>query len=464
MDEAHRHDSEEEFVDNDGLVVTETLIEEFSEAVEHEARDWLVTEMADMHPADIADVMEQLPRSQALRLIEILGREISYEALTELAEDLRAEALDLLPDEAVAEAAEELDSDDAATLVDDLEDERQQRVLQQLNPQDRTAIETSLQFDEETAGRLMQRDFVAAPDFWTVGQAIDHMRTQVDNLPEPFFEIYLIDPAFHLSGVVPLSDLICAGRDTSLRDLMVDISAVVKPDMDQEEVAYIFQQYNLASAPVVDGDNRLTGMITIDDMVDVIQEENKEDLLALSQVNEGSASQTVWDAFKARAPWLAVNLVTAFLAAGAISLFEDALDRIVALAMLMPVVAALGGNAGSQALAVTVRAIAERDLVGQTVGRTIRREIFTACLNGVLFSAGVAIIAFAWFRDPQLAGVIGAAMFLTFIWAGLSGVLVPLTLRQLGADPAVASSVFVLTSVDVIGFSLFLGLATWILL
>lgn len=458
------HPYVEDGAEGEGIVVTEELVDEFSEAIEHEARDWLITEMADMHPADIADVMEQMPRQHALRMVQFLGRDISYEALTELADDLRFEALDLLPDEAVAEAVEELDTDDAAMLVDELEEDRQLRILRQVNPTDRSAIETSLGFDEETAGRLMQRDFVAAPEFWTVGQAIDHMRAKVGELPEPFFEIYLIDPAFHLSGVVPLSDLICAARETPLQELMVDISAVVKPDMDQEEVAYIFQQYNLASAPVVDQDNRLTGMITIDDMVDVIQQENKEDLLALSQVNEGSASQTAWDAFKSRAPWLGVNLLTAFLAAGVISIFEDALDRIVALAMLMPVVAALGGNAGSQTLAVTVRAIAERDMIGSTVARTIRREFFTAFLNGVLFAAGVSLIAFVWFRDPQLAGVIGTAMFLTFIWAGLVGVLVPLSLRHLGADPAVASAVFVLTAVDVIGFCLFLGLASLVLL
>ena len=446
------------------FVVTRSLVEEFEEAVEHEALDWLVTETADMHPADIADLMEQMQRHSALRLVELLGRNISYEALTELDEDLRFDALELLPDAAVAEAVEELDSDDAATLVEDLEDDRQSRILRQINPADRNAIETSLQFDEETAGRLMQRDFVAAPEIWSVGQAIDHMRAQVGNLPEPFFEIYLIDPAFHLTGVVPLSDVICANRETPLQDLKVDISAVVKPQMDQEEVAFIFQQYNLASAPVVDEDLRLTGMITIDDMVDVIQEENKEDLLALSQVNDGSANQSVWDAFKSRAPWLGVNLFTAFLVSLAISLFEPALDRIVALAMLMPVVAALGGNAGAQALAVTVRAIAEREMRGPIVARAVRRELFTALLNGSVFSAGVAIISFIWFREPQLAGVIGAAMFLTFLWAGLSGVLVPLILRRLGADPAVSSSVFVLTTVDIVGFCAFLGLATaWLL-
>ncbi|MBB35008.1 MAG: magnesium transporter [Hirschia sp.] len=464
MSEANPEHVEPPENEDDNTVVTEARIDEFSEAVEHDARDYLVSEMADMHPADIADVMEQMPRHLALDMVELLGQSLSYEALTELDVDLRTEALERLPDNVLAEAIEELDSDDAAILVDDLEEDRQQRILRQVNPSDRSAIETSLQFDEETAGRLMQRDFVAAPEFWTVGQAIDHMRAQVGNLPEPFFEVYLIDPAFHLMGVVVLSELICASRDTPLIELKEDLTAIVKPDMDQEEVAYIFQQYNLTSAPVVDEDNRLTGMITIDDMVDVIQNENKEDLLALSQVNDGSASQSVWDAFKSRAPWLGVNLFTAFLASGVISLFETALDQIVALAMLMPVVAALGGNAGSQALAVTVRAIAERDMMGAMVARAVRRELFTAVLNGALFSAGVSIIAFIWFRDPRLAGVIGAAMFLTFIWAGLSGVLVPLTLRRLGADPAVASSVFVLTTVDIVGFCAFLGFASMVLL
>jgi len=438
-------------------------MDKFAVLVDAGDRDRLMVFMEEMHPADLADILECLPRGAFEDAVRLLGNDLPADAIAELSEDLRIDALEFLPDQAVVEALEDLDSDDAALLAADLEDERQERVFEKVNAADRAAIQKSLDFDEETAGRLMQRDFVAAPDFWNVGQAIDHMRSAED-LPDPFYEIYLVDPAFRLTGAVPLSVLIRADREQSLASLRVELSSSVNPDMDQEEVAYLFQQYNLASSPVVDEAGRLTGMITIDDMVDVIQEENKEDLLALSGVNEGGVHQPVWDAVGARAPWLFVNLFTAFLASGVISMFEGTLSQIIALAVLMPVVAALGGNAGSQALAVTVRAIAEREMVGPSVRRAIWREFFAALINGVIFGVGVAAIALIWFRDPALASVIGIAMFCTFVWAGLSGVLVPLALKRLGADPAVSSSVFVLTSVDIIGFTAFLGLASLILI
>lgn len=443
-------------------IVSETVAI-FIDLVEAGARDGLIIEMEDLHPADVADVFEQLPPPIFKAAVSMLRDELPADMIAELSEDLRSDVLDALSDQVVADVLEDLDSDDAALLAADLEGDRQERVFEQINASDRAAIESSLTFHEETAGRLMQRDFVAAPAFWTVGQAIDHMRSAED-LPEPFFEIYLVDPAFRLVGAVPLSVLIREKRDTPLEQLGVDLSASVKPEMDQEEVAFIFQQYNLASAPVVDEGGRLTGMITVDDMVDVIQEENKEDMLALSGVTDGGSYQSVWDAVLSRAPWLGVNLFTAFLASGAISIFEETLSQVIALAVLMPVVAALGGNAGSQALAVTVRAIAERDMLGPRAVKAVRREFLTACVNGVIFSVGVGLLSLVWFHDPRLAGVISIAMFGTFLWAGLAGVLVPLGLQKLGADPAVASSVFVLTSVDIIGFTAFLGLATLVLL
>ncbi|MFC7290107.1 magnesium transporter [Hirschia litorea] len=443
--------------------VDEETVDLFIDLVEAGARDGLIVAMEDYHPADMADVFEQMPRQTFNTAVKLLDDMLPGDTIAELSEDLRIDALNALSDKVVADVLGELDSDDAALLASDLEDDRQERVFEQINATDRAAIETSLNFDEETAGRLMQRDFVAAPEFWTVGQAIDHMRSTED-LPEPFFEVYLVDPGFRFVGAVPLSVLICAPRETLLSDLGVDISAAVKPDMDQEEVAYIFQQYNLASVPVLDEAGRLTGMITVDDMVDVIHQENKEDMLALSGVRDGGSYQSVWDAVQSRAPWLGVNLFTAFIVSGAISIFEDTLTEIIALAVLMPVVAALGGNAGSQALAVTVRAIAERDMQGARAGRAVRREFLTAMFNGVVFSVGVGLIALVWFKDPQLSGVISVAMFSTFIWAGVSGVLVPIGLEKLGADPAVASSVFVLTSVDIVAFSSFLGLATAVLM
>ncbi len=274
----------------------------------------------------------------------------------------------------------------------------------------------------------------------------------------------MIDPGHRLLGIVSLATLLRTPRDVQLSDIMEDALSSLKPEMDQEEVAFQFRKYSLAAAPVTDEGDRLVGMITVDDMVDVMQEENAEDLLSLLNVTSADGADTVWDTVKARAPWLGVNLFTAFIASAIISLFEAAIAQVVALAVLMPVVAALGGNAGSQGLAVAVRAIAERQLDGAAARRAIFREVFSGCVNGVIFAIGVGLISLVWFRDVELALVIGAAMLATFIWAGLSGILVPLGLKRLGADPAVASSVFVLTLTDVMAFFSFLGLASLVLL
>ncbi|MEM7711100.1 MAG: magnesium transporter, partial [Pseudomonadota bacterium] len=318
-------------------------------------------------------------------------------------------------------------------------------------------------YGEETAGRLMQREVVAAPEFWTVGDAIDHARDAGEQLPAQLYEIYVVDPAMHVVGCVSLAMLLRTPRDTALTEIMVTRLSDIHADMDQEEVAFQFQKYSLAQAPVSDADDRLIGMITVDDMVHVIQEENTEDFLALSNVSSADGSDTVWKSVQARAPWLAVNLLTAFLVSGVIAAFEGVLSTFVQLAILMPVVAALGGNAGSQGLAVSVRAIAEREMEGSAARRAILRETVTGIVNGLIFALAVALIAFIWFQDIELAGVIAAAMFATFLWAGLSGVMIPLTLRRLGADPAVASSVFLLTMTDVIAFFSFLGLASLVL-
>lgn len=419
--------------------------------------------LADLHPADVADLLEQLPFEAFRKAVHILGRRLSAEALVELADHWRIAALEALSDEDLGVLFGTLDSDDASFLLNDLEEDRQARVLALMSAGDRAALQSNLAFDEESAGRLMQRDFVAAPVFWTVGQAIDHMRTVTD-LPEEFFEIYLVDPGFRLQGVVPLSRFLKFPRETSLQELMSEARVEVRPEMDQEEVAYLFQRYNLASAPVVDEAGRLTGMITIDDMVDVIQEENKEDLLALSGVSEAGANQSVVSAVRARIPWLAVNLVTAFGASAVVSAFQSVIEQVVALAILMPVIAGLCGNGGSQSLAVAVRAIAERQLEGPMIARAIRRESLVAIINGSLIGLGAGAITLVWFQDGLLAVVMVLAMFLAFTWAGVVGLLAPLTLRRIGADPAVASAVFVLTSVDIAGFFALLGIGSLVLL
>ncbi|MEM7662699.1 MAG: magnesium transporter [Pseudomonadota bacterium] len=440
------------------------LLSDIETAVRDGDLRWLSRVLSRLHPADASDALEQLSPDDFSEVVSLLGEELPSEVLIELRDEYREDAIEVLPDEAVTAVIGDLDSDDATAILEDMEDDRRDRILDDLAPEDRAPLEQALDFDEETAGRLMQREFVAAPEFWTVGHTVDHARDQGDDLPDQFFEIYVVDPAFKVLGAVPLATLLRTSRDVSLSDIMRDTEATIETGMDQEEVAYLFQKYHLASAPVVDENGRITGMITVDDMVDVIQEENTEDLLALSGVSSADGSDTVWESVRARAPWLAINLVTAFVASGIISLFEPALNAFVALAILMPVVAALGGNAGSQALAVTVRAIAEREMEGAAARRAVRREVLTGLVNGVLFAVGVGVVTLIWFQNIQLALTIGVAILATFIWGCLAGILVPLTMKRLGADPAVASSVFVLTLTDIIAFFSFLGLATLVFL
>ncbi len=441
------------------------FIAQFVDAVADGGQNQLHRIIKELHPADAADLLEHLPPDAFRKAIHLLDQDLPAEAVAELSDETRLAALNELTDAGIAAMIERLDSDDASFLLNDLEEERRTQILARVSATDRAAIESSLAFDEESAGRLMQRGFVAAPVFWTVGQAIDHMRTvAADDLPETFFEIYIVDPAFRLQGGVPVSTLLRATRDVPLKNIMKEVAVSIRREMDQEEVAYIFQQYNLASAPVVDEAGRLTGMITVDDIVDVIQEENREDILALSGVSEAGANQSVMSAVRARIPWLGINLVTAFSASVVVALFQGTIEQVVALAILMPVVAGLCGNAGSQALTVTVRAIAERDLDGPLVGRAVRREALTALVNGIAIASAAALVAGIWFQDLMIGVAIGAAMVFTFLCAGLIGILTPLAMKRLGVDPAVASAVFVLTSIDLIGFFVFLGLATLILL
>ncbi|MEL7452670.1 MAG: magnesium transporter [Pseudomonadota bacterium] len=445
-------------------LIQAVLLRDLEDALEERDTRWLSRTLSRLHPADAADALEQLSGEGFSQMIELLGGELPSEILIELRDEYREDAVEALPDAVVTAALSDLDSDDAIAVLEDLQEARRDRILDELTPEDQEPLRQALDFDEETAGRLMQREFVAAPEFWTVGHTIDHARETGSDLPEQFFDIYVVDPGFKVRGSVSLPMLLRSPRDVRLADIMTDIETEIETGMDQEEVAYLFQKYSLASAPVVDESGRITGMITVDDMVDVIQEENTEDLLALSGVTSADGSDTVLEAVKARAPWLAVNLLTAFFASTIISFFEPALEAFVALAILMPVVGALGGNASSQALTVTVRAIAERELEGRAARRAVKREVLTGLSNGAIFASLVGLITFGWFRDMQLAWVIAVALFATFLWAGFAGIVIPLLMKRLGADPAVASSVFVLTLTDSVAFLCFLGLATLVLL
>ncbi|MEM9740128.1 MAG: magnesium transporter [Pseudomonadota bacterium] len=449
---------------DDDASLDPVLLADLADAVYEADRPWLSRTLSRLHPADAADALEQLSKDAFYNAVDLLARDLPSEILIELRGEYREDAVEALPDEVVVDALEALDSDDATAIVAHLEEDRRDRILAQIAPRDRAALEQGMAYGEETAGRLMQTEVMAAPEFWTVGEAIDHARDQGEALPAQFYEICIVDPGMKVKGVVPLSMLMRTPRDVALTDIMQLLDSDIRGDMDQEEVAYQFQKYHLAQAPVKDADGRLIGIITVDDMVEVIQDENTEDLLALSNVSSADGSDTVLESVRARAPWLAVNLITAFVVSGVIAVFEATLEQIVALAILMPVVAALGGNAGSQGLAVSVRAIAERELEGTATRRAVLRECLTGLVNGIIFALGVAAIAYVWFADMHLAMVIAAAMLATFFWAGLSGILVPLSLKRMGADPAVASSVFVLTLTDIVAFFSFLGLATLVLL
>ncbi|MDO1560299.1 magnesium transporter [Brevundimonas sp. 2R-24] len=416
-----------------------------------------------LHPADVADLMGFLSQAHRSEVLPWVPPALLAETLPELDDGIREDILEEVTPGALAEALQELDSDDAAALVEDLDAERRREVLAAMPESERAVIESSLAYGEDTAGRLMQREVMAAPQFWTVGQTIDHMRAQGDDLPELFFDIYVVDPGFKPVGGVPVSHLLRARREVALSELMEPINEVAV-DLDQEEVAYVFEKYHLISAPVVDQSGRLVGQITVDDIVNIIQEENQEDILALAGVSDAGRDAGVMDVVRSRFPWLAVNLGTALIASTVIALYRAEIEQLVALAVLMPIVASIGGNAGTQALAVAVRALSNRELNASNTLRVVSRELMVGLLNGV----GVALLlggaTWLWFREPALSLTIGLAVIINLMAAALAGTLAPLLLDRMGRDPAVSSPVFVTWATDTIGFFSFLALAGLILL
>ncbi len=420
--------------------------------------------LAGLDAANLADVIEHVPLETARTIVRMIGRELPAEFLAEISWERREEILPELPADYLGEALDELDTDDAAAVAADIDEKQLGEVLAAADEDTRLAVEEALSFEEETAGRLMQREYVAAPEGALVGDVIDRMRLEAAELPDVFFEIYIVDPMMRPVGAVHVSKLMRATRETPVADIMSPVKALVRPEMDQEEVAHTFQKYHLASAPVVDEAGRLTGTVTVDDIVDVISEEGEEDLLKLAGVSDAAQTDSVLRSVRARAPWLLVNLLTAIAASAVIRAFEHSIAELVALAVLMPIVASMGGNAGTQALAVAVRAIAARDLTESNAGRYVLREAMTAVSNGLIFAVVLAAVVALWFHSALLALAIALAVLINFACAGLAGILVPLTLRRFGADPAVSSSVFVTFVTDIIGFVAFLGLATLILL
>ncbi|WP_181705254.1 magnesium transporter [Chthonobacter rhizosphaerae] len=434
-----------------------------TDAIERADSDRVCALAGDLHEADVGDLLEALHPEDRAPFVRLLGDEFDFTALTEVDEAIRVQILEELPTATVVEGVREMDSDDAVYLLEDLAEEDKAEILAQLPFPDRLALQRSLDYPEETAGRRMQTDFIAVPPFWTVGQTIDYLRERED-LPEEFYEIYVIDPGFRLLGSVSLNKILRAGRPTKIGDIMHENRHLVQATEDQEEVARLFERYNLIAAAVVDEGERLVGVITIDDIVDVIQAEAEEDIRALAGVGDEEISDSVLYTVRTRSVWLIVNLATAFLASSVIGLFDATIEKMVALAVLMPIVASMGGNAGTQTMTVAVRALATRDLDANNAWRIIGREVMVGLLNGGAFALAVGAVAALWFQDPMLGVVIGAAMVINLVCAALAGILIPLTLDRFDVDPAVASGVFVTMVTDIVGFFAFLGLATIILL
>lgn len=420
----------------------------------------LKRDVGDLHQSELGHLLEALLPEQRRALVELLGSDFDFSALTEVDEAIRLDIVDYLPNAQIAQAVQDLDSDDAVYILEDLDKEDRDEILSQLPFTERIRLRRALDYPEETAGRRMQTEFVAVPPFWTVGQTIDYMRED-RNLPDRFSQIFVIDPSFKLLGAIDLDQILRSKRAVKVEDVMHETRHAIPATMDQEEAAREFEQYDLLSAAVVDENERLVGVLTIDDVVDVIQEEAEEDLMRMGGVGDEELSDSILSASRSRVPWLLVNLFTAFLAASVIGLFDDTIQRVVALAVLMPIVAGMGGNAGSQTMTVTVRALATRDLDIYNAWRVIRREMGVGFINGAVFAVLIGSVAAIWFGDVNLGGIIAAAMVINMFAAALAGILIPLALDRLKADPAVASAVFVTTVTDVVGFFAFLGLATW---
>ncbi len=415
--------------------------------------------VSDLKAPDLADVIELLEPGERIELIQAIGPAFDYEVLSELDESVRDQVSEGLPNEILAKAVTQLDTDDAAYVIESLEESDKQEILAQLSSGERQALERNLEYPEETAGRIMQADFVAVPPFWTVGTVVDHMR-ESDDLPDYFSEIFVVDPTFHVLGAVDLSRLLRTKRDVAVSTIMNPDRHVVLATEGQEEVARQFQRYDLMSAPVVDESNRLVGVVTVDDVVEVIQEEADADMKALGGVGDESLSDTVTEVAKPRFWWLFINLFTALLASAVIGLFGATIEKMVALAVLMPIVASMGGNAGTQTMTVAVRALATRELTAANVARVVFRETAVGLLNGAAFAVLMGMIAYFWFQSTPLGVVIGAAMIINLFAAALAGIFIPLVLNRWKFDPAVSSTVFVTTVTDVVGFFSFLGLAS----
>lgn len=440
--------------------IDSAFLEAIKKAIAQEDRSYLTEHVANLHASELGHLIDALDSDQREPLVSLLGHDFDFAALTEVDEAIRLDIMEAMPAEVIAEGVQELDSDDAVFLLEDLDEDEQEEILSQLPFTERVRLRRSLDFPEDSVGRRMQSEFIAVPPFWTIGQVIDYMRED-EGLPEHFTEVFVIDPTFHLLGTINLDRLLRSRRPVRVDEIMQETRFAISATMDQEEAAQIMGQYDLLSSAVVDENNRLLGVLTIDDVVDVIHEEAEEDIMRMGGVGDEELSDNVMSTARSRAPWLSVNLLTAMISASVIGLFDATIEHMVALAILMPIVASMGGNAATQTMTVTVRAIATRDIDIYNAARVIRREVLIGMMNGVLFALLIGLAAGLWFHNMELGIIIGAAMIINMFAAALSGILIPLLLHRFGADPAIASSVFVTMVTDVVGFFAFLGLAAW---
>lgn len=451
---------EEDWRDDEGELRPE-VVEQVGRLIEAGDRESLAALVAEAHESDMGALIAQLEADDRLKLVELLGADFDFTALTEVDETIRVELLEEMEPAQVAEGIAELETDDAVTLLADLDEKERSEILERMPEIDRFALKRALDYPEGSAGRRMKDDFIAVAPFWTVGQVIDHLR-ESDELPDDFTEIFIIDPAYRLLGHVRLDRLLRTKRPVVVTDIMEEEMRTVLASEDQEDVALMFERYNLLSAPVLDEAGRLVGVLTVDDIVDVIEEEADADIKALGGVKaDEEISDSVWTTAKGRFRWLLINLVTAFAATTVLKSFENQLEAMVALAVLAPIVASQGGSGATQTMTVAVRALATRDLGHHNATRVIRREAMVGLINGCLFAVITGSVASFWFTNANIGLVIGLALICNLVAGSLGGVLIPLTLDRFRVDPAIASGPFVTTVTDVTGFFVFLTIASW---
>jgi len=460
--ESEKQETEQEAPDDSEsspVGLSDTNIEEIAEALHDQNDDVVIEQLTQLGPVDAAELLSKVSGEDRTELLT--RHRAAFDPLTfsELAPGLRREILEDMPPVQVASLLSELESDDALDLILNLSPDFQKDVIKKLSARTRIKLEEGLSFPEESAGRLMQREFVAIPQFWTVGKTIDYLRAAASELPEDFYDLFVITPTYKVTGIIPLNRLVRSQRPEKLENLMLDKTHPIPAEMDQEEVAQIFRRENITSAPVVDESERLIGVITVDDILDVVDEEAHEDLMKLAGVERGDMYRAILSTTNSRFRWLFVNLLTAILASIVISFFDATIEQIVALAVLMPIVASMGGNAGTQALTVAVRALSTRELSGTNAFRIVWKETAVGTLNGIAFAVIMGGIAALWFQNAMLGGILAAAMVVNLICAGFFGAGIPILLDRWGSDPAVSSAVFLTTVTDIVGFFAFLGLA-----